>query len=88
MSAGGGPSTPPGLYPIEVGEPIRLQMFFHGNLNLAGKGPAIEFCEAARFVHLVCHVHGKITVLDRADLEAAAGGCFRAVKADFDHLLG
>jgi CRP-like cAMP-binding protein len=37
---------------------------------------------------LIRYVHGKIDVLDRAGLEAAACSCYRAVKNEYDRLLG
>lgn len=46
--------------------------------------------EAARKLQkagLIRYIHGKITILDRAGLEAASCGCYRAVKADYDRLL-
>lgn len=36
---------------------------------------------------LIHHQRGKITILDRAGLEAAACDCYRVLKAEFDHLL-
>lgn len=37
---------------------------------------------------VIRYVRGQITVLDRAGLEATACECHRAVKAEFDRLLG
>ena len=37
---------------------------------------------------LIKYVHGKITVLDRAKLEAASCECYHAVRAEFDRLIG
>jgi CRP-like cAMP-binding protein len=34
----------------------------------------------------ISYVHGRITILDRAGLEAAACECYRTVKADYDRL--
>ena len=36
---------------------------------------------------LIRYVHGKITILDRAALEAASCGCYHVVKEDYDRLL-
>jgi Mn-dependent DtxR family transcriptional regulator len=37
---------------------------------------------------LIDYIHGKITVLNRRGLEAAACECYEAVKKDFTLLLG
>ena len=38
--------------------------------------------------HLIAYHRGEVTVLDRAGLEAAACGCYRADRESFDSLLG
>src|SRR5207253_1552036 len=46
--------------------------------------------EAARKLRkagLIRYIHGKITILDRAGLEAAACGCYQVVKDDYDRVL-
>jgi CRP-like cAMP-binding protein len=37
---------------------------------------------------IIRYIHGKITVVDRRGLEAASCECYRAVKSEFDNLLG
>ena len=37
---------------------------------------------------LIAYDRGRITVLDRAGLEAASCECYRVVRAEFDRLLG
>ena len=37
---------------------------------------------------LIRYVHGKIDILDRPGLEAASCSCYRAVKDEYDRLLG
>lgn len=37
---------------------------------------------------LIRYTHGKMTIVDRAGLEAASCECYHAVQADYAHLLG
>lgn len=37
---------------------------------------------------LICYHRGRVTVLDRKGLEAAACECYKVVRAEFDRLLG
>lgn len=37
---------------------------------------------------LIRYVRGRITVLDREGLEAAACECYRVVRTEYDRLLG
>ena len=47
-----------------------------------------EVARRLQTVGLIRYIHGKITILDRAGLEAASCVCYQAVKADYDELLG
>ena len=47
-----------------------------------------EAAEALKRAGLISYSRGKITVLDRAGLEATTCECYRAVKERYDHLLG
>lgn len=47
-----------------------------------------EAAQKLQTAGLIHYVHGKVTVLDRAGLEAASCGCYRTVKLDYDELLG
>ena len=50
----------------------------------AGISIAASFLRKAGIID---YVHGEVTVIDRAGLEEAACECYRAMRADFDHLV-
>jgi hypothetical protein len=58
-------------------------------LMLAARRPSISVAAAAlQRSGAIRYVHGKMEVLDRAGLEAAACECYGAVRERFDELLG
>ncbi len=48
---------------------------------------ANEAASALQTAGLIRYRRGRITILDRAGLEAAACGCYHVVKAEFDRFF-
>ncbi len=70
------------------GDELPLTQPFLSNMlgaNRPGITLAVRALEAAG---LIGHARGRITVLDRAGLETAAGGCYGAPEAEYARLFG
>ena len=58
-------------------------------LMLAARRPSISLAAAIlQKANVIRYLHGHVTVLDRAGLEAAACECYGTVREQFEALLG
>jgi Mn-dependent DtxR family transcriptional regulator len=59
------------------------------SLMLGSRRPSISVAAAVlQKAGMIRYTHGRMTVLDRAGLEAASCECYGVVREQFDNLLG